>query len=549
MTIRTKFAFGLLLLAGPLWGQSVTVSGTVRDASGAVYVGGSGRAVLISGNGSGQQQWLTGGTNPVRTPLVINQLDSFGKFSMSVTNTSAIQPGTALPQWQYQFCSAPPPACSPQVCFTVPALSLTSSQDISAQIQTAAAPLGNNCGGGGGGGQNATYQHNGSTVAQQPKLDFEDGGATFTVTNDTDNNRVQIQSTGGGACGTGTSPFLTIWTGASTCGTSTEQDLNNTFQSGATQGLSAVQGVFTGGSVPPSVIDPSIPNDGSTGTTRFLLAKVVSNTAITAATTDTAIALFAVADTILSNGSSICGPGTTGTACLVVSGRAILTPDSGGVAANHYVGASTVTAGDIADLGAGPLNGHVFCIGKADVGAISASSTGTIDIGNCGAAGTAALPSGTGVVRVDSGVASAAELSGAVSTSGSNATTLATSYRTRACEIVWGGSGAAFALSSGDDAIANQSCMNKLGVTETITAVYCRSDAGSNTTTVNPTFGTSGTGTTILSGALTCGSSGAYSATGTVSHGALTDGSNINPVMGGTLTGTSIHLLIVYTLP
>ncbi len=134
-----------------------------------------------------------------------------------------------------------------------------------------------------------------------------------------------------------------------------------------------------------------------------------------------------------------------------------------------------------------------------------------------------------------------------INTNGITATQLAAQYSKGQCEIVWGGTGTSNALTTGDDAVAKQSCFNKLGVTKTITAVYCRSDIASNTTTVNPTFGTSGTGTTILSGALTCGSSGAYSSTGTVSNGALTDGSSINPVMGGTLTGTSIHVLFVYT--
>jgi hypothetical protein len=121
----------------------------------------------------------------------------------------------------------------------------------------------------------------------------------------------------------------------------------------------------------------------------------------------------------------------------------------------------------------------------------------------------------------------------------------------RSCEIVWGGSGSAFALQSGDDAITDQSCLNELksGVTETITGVFCRSDSGSNTTTINPTFGTAGTGSTICSGPLTCGSGGAYSASCTISNGALAFGNNINPVMGGTLTGTSIHVLVVYTVP
>ena len=97
--------------------------------------------------------------------------------------------------------------------------------------------------------------------------------------------------------------------------------------------------------------------------------------------------------------------------------------------------------------------------------------------------------------------------------------------------------------------LANNSCFNKTGSTWTITAVYCKSDAASNTTTVNPTFGSTGTGTTVLSGALTCGSSEAYSSTGTVSNASLTDGSGIRPAMSGTLTGTNIHMLVVYKLP
>ena len=138
-------------------------------------------------------------------------------------------------------------------------------------------------------------------------------------------------------------------------------------------------------------------------------------------------------------------------------------------------------------------------------------------------------------------------LTGAVTTSAGSCSTAGVS--TRECEIVWGGSGAAFALTSGDDAIANQSCLNDLGSTETITSVKCRSDAGSNTTTITPTFGSAGTGTSICSGALTCGSSGAYSSSCTVSNASLTAGSNINPVMGGTLTGTSIHVVVKFTVP
>jgi len=115
------------------------------------------------------------------------------------------------------------------------------------------------------------------------------------------------------------------------------------------------------------------------------------------------------------------------------------------------------------------------------------------------------------------------------------------------CTVAWGGSGTSHALTSGDDAVVNNTCYNDSGVTRTITAVKCRSDNGSNTTTVNPTFGSAGTGTTILSGALTCGNSYAYSSSGTVSNASWTTGTGIDPAMGGTLTGTSVAVIIEYT--
>lgn len=127
------------------------------------------------------------------------------------------------------------------------------------------------------------------------------------------------------------------------------------------------------------------------------------------------------------------------------------------------------------------------------------------------------------------------------------ATQLAAQYSKGTCTELWGGSGTSFALTTGDDTISNNSCYNDSGVTRTITAVKCRSDASSNTTTVNPTFGSAGTGTTILSSALTCGSGYAYSSSGTVSNASWTTGTGITPAMGGTLTGTSVAMIVEYT--
>jgi hypothetical protein len=141
-----------------------------------------------------------------------------------------------------------------------------------------------------------------------------------------------------------------------------------------------------------------------------------------------------------------------------------------------------------------------------------------------------------------------AQLTGAGMASNTvTATQLAAQYSKGACTEVWGGTGTSNVLQSGDDAISNNTCYNDSGVTRTITAIKCRADTASNTTTVNPAFGASGTGTTILSGALTCGSSYAYSSSGTVVSPSWTTGTGIDPIMGGTLTGTSVAMLVEYT--
>jgi len=176
-------------------------------------------------------------------------------------------------------------------------------------------------------------------------------------------------------------------------------------------------------------------------------------------------------------------------------------------------------------------------------------------ITDTGAANGCFIPGGAGTVT---SITTTAPVSGCsspctttatigITANGITATQLAVQYAKGSCTELWGGSGTSFALTSGDDSILNNGCYNDSGVTRTITAVKCRSDVGSNTTTVNPTFGSAGTGTTILSGALTCGSSLAYSSTGTVSNASWTTGTGINPAMSGTLTGTSIAMIIEYT--
>ena len=127
------------------------------------------------------------------------------------------------------------------------------------------------------------------------------------------------------------------------------------------------------------------------------------------------------------------------------------------------------------------------------------------------------------------------------------ATQLATQYSAATKTVVVTGTGTSNVLQAGDDAAATNAIYNDSGVTWTITAIKCMTDVGSSTTTINPTFGSAGTGTTIFSGALTCGSSYTYSATGTISNASLATGNGIAVGMGGTLTGHSLAIIVEYT--
>lgn len=120
-------------------------------------------------------------------------------------------------------------------------------------------------------------------------------------------------------------------------------------------------------------------------------------------------------------------------------------------------------------------------------------------------------------------------------------------YSKGQCTVAVIGSGTSNALTSGDDSAVINWCYNGSSVTRTITAIICKSDSASNTTTINPTMGSAGTGTTILSAALTCGSSNVMSSSGTISSASWTTGTGIAVGMGGTLTGTNIAVVVEYT--
>ncbi len=78
----------LLLVPAPLVAQTVTITGTVKDAQGNAFVNGSGRVILTPTN----VQFTTGITNPVpgsQSPVLISALDAFGHFTLPVVSNPA----------------------------------------------------------------------------------------------------------------------------------------------------------------------------------------------------------------------------------------------------------------------------------------------------------------------------------------------------------------------------------------------------------------------------------------------------------------------------
>ena len=192
-----------------------------------------------------------------------------------------------------------------------------------------------------------------------------------------------------GTVNTGTSGQVAYYA-SSTNAVSSDANLghaSSTLVAGDTNGINAAKGTFTAGL--SHHIIASYPNDGSTGTAKFKLAKVnASGAAVISTSSDTAVTLYAEGDTETSNGATTCTYGTTGNACLIDLGQATLTADGSGITAGHFVGQGA-SNGVITDLGAGAPS--QACVGYAP-SAISAGATGTVLMGNCH------IPSGSGTV-------------------------------------------------------------------------------------------------------------------------------------------------------
>ncbi len=111
-----------------------------------------------------------------------------------------------------------------------------------------------------------------------------------------------------------------------------------------------------------SGLSSKVTNDTGTGTTAKYLSKLDSSGhAVIAATTDTAIPVFV---TLVTDANVGCTAGTSGLACLLKAGQGTCTADASGVTAQHYIVASTATAGRCADGGA-TIPANRWVIGQA----------------------------------------------------------------------------------------------------------------------------------------------------------------------------------------
>jgi hypothetical protein len=204
----------VLFLSSAALAQTVTITGTVQSPSGQPYTNGTGVVNLVPNALS----CFVNGTNPINSPIPIAVLDSFGKFSISLTNTSLIScAGGSSAQWVFSFSSNAALSGGSVISFTMTPMALTSSQDISAQIQaqsanlptsglaTAAPPIGSlqgNSGGAFGGIPNTTA--NFVTGAITTTAPFNANGGMNSTGNAT------AQSFGGGSSG------IPSWVDAST---------------------------------------------------------------------------------------------------------------------------------------------------------------------------------------------------------------------------------------------------------------------------------------------------------------------------------------------
>ncbi|MBZ5513086.1 MAG: hypothetical protein LAN70_18210 [Acidobacteriia bacterium] len=209
-------------------------------------------------------------------------------------------------------------------------------------------------------------------------------------------------------------------------------------------------------------------------------------------------------------------------------------PTLGGAAAlNVGTTTGTVAAGDDSRMtNARTPTAHASTHQNGGGDEIATTAAGANAIPKAGAGGQLAagwMPAFTGDVTTSAGAV---------------ATAMRTGLNVRTCELHIWGTGTSSVLQDTDDEVA--SCLNKYGVTWTITYVGCWANAGSPTVMITKTGGNN-----VLSGNLTCGTASWASGTltGTTADKQTADGGtlDVNIVSAGG-TATNIRVVIAGTI-
>jgi hypothetical protein len=108
-----------LLMAGTVSAQSTTVSGTIADAGGQAWIGGTYIFTFVQGPNPPPFKW-TGGT---LNTTISGALDGTGSYSVGIPSNPAITPGGTA--WVAQFCPQATSACFSTGNFTVQGASMT----------------------------------------------------------------------------------------------------------------------------------------------------------------------------------------------------------------------------------------------------------------------------------------------------------------------------------------------------------------------------------------------------------------------------------------
>lgn len=173
--------------------SATTVTGQVKDPTGLLYRSCQGSASFAGQNATpGAGPYLLGGASTFQTVVPIF-CDSFARFTVSMADNSLVTPTPS--QWRFSLCSATGAYPGPPICFNALITITGASQDVSAALQAAAAPLPP---------YTVTLETNGVLNGSQSLLNLKNGSNVTIV--DDGFGGVTIGSSGGGGGGGGGLP-------------------------------------------------------------------------------------------------------------------------------------------------------------------------------------------------------------------------------------------------------------------------------------------------------------------------------------------------------